>query len=250
MRWSVLDAAESHNLTPALEDYLESIYQLVRDSGFARIRDIARARNVRAASVTPAMRRLDDLGLIRYERREYVVLTPQGEDAARRVFGRHQLLSRFFATFLGLGLAEAESNACAVEHVLSPAAIDKLARYFEFIEMCPDASSLVAKFRQCSLVQDAVPECSTGCPVKLQTPAMEDKHMSIADLEPGQSGRIRQVGGGGIVRQRLLDMGILPNAVVEMARRAPTGDPVWIRMQGFELALRQTEAAAVQVETL
>ena len=242
--------ADSHALTPALEDYLESIYQLVRDAGFARIRDIAKARNVRSASVTPAMRRLDDMGLIRYERREYVVLTPQGEDAARRVFGRHQLLSRFFAGFLGMSPAEAEANACAVEHILSPVAIDKLVRYFEFVEVCPEASALVTKFHQCALVQDGQPACGSDCSVSLKELNQVEKHMSIADLTPGQSGRVRQVGGGGAVRQRLLDMGLLPNAIVEMARRAPAGDPVWIRMQGFELALREAEAAAVQVEIL
>ncbi len=243
-------AAENPTLTPALEDYLESIYQLVRDGGFARVRDIAKARNVRAASVTPAMRRLDELGLIRYERREYVVLTPQGEDAARRVYGRHLLLSRFFSGFLGMSPAEADSNACAVEHVLSPAAIDRLARYFEFVEMCPDAASLVERFHRCALVQDSALPCASGCHVKPLSFPQEANHMSIAELAPGQSGRIRQVGGGGAVRQRLLDMGLLPNAVVEMARKAPTGDPLWIRMQGFELALRASEAAAVQVETL
>lgn len=244
------ELSQNHPLTPALEDYLESIYQLVREAGFARVRDIAKARNVRAASVTPAMRRLDELGLIRYERREYVVLTPQGEDAARRVFGRHQLLSRFFSTFLGLGDAEADANACAVEHVLTPAAIDRLARYFEFVALCPDAAGLVQKFRECSLVQGEAPPCAAHCQLQGLAPAGKGAHMSIAELTPGQSGRIRHVGGGGLVRQRLLDMGLLPNAVVEMARRAPTGDPLWIRMQGFELALRTSEASVVQVESL
>jgi DtxR family Mn-dependent transcriptional regulator len=244
------DSSHNHALTPALEDYLESIYQLVREAGFARVRDIAKARNVRAGSVTPAMRRLDELGLIRYERREYVVLTPLGEDAARRVFGRHQLLSRFFSGFLGLDEGEADANACAVEHVLTPAAIDRLARYFEFVAMCPDAAGLVQKFRQCSLVQDDAPACAATCHVLGSPPVGKGAHMSIAELAPGQSGRIRHIGGGGIVRQRLLDMGLLPNAVVEMARRAPTGDPLWIRMQGFELALRASEAAVVQVESL
>ncbi len=246
----MLEAAHGPALTPALEDYLESIYQLVRDAGFARVRDIAKARSVRAASVTPALRRLDELGLIRYERREYVVLTPLGEGAARRVYGRHQLLSRFFSGFLGLSDDESESNACAVEHVLSPAAVDRLARYFEFVEMCPDAAGLVRKFRQCSLVQDDAPACAVGCPVWLPELSGKGTAMSIADLAAGESGRIRQVGGGGDVRQRLLDMGLLPNAVVELTRRAPTGDPLWIRMQGFELALRSSEAEVIQVERL
>ena len=77
-------ASHAIELTGALEDYLETIYELVRDHKFARVRDIAKARGVRAASVSPAMKRLSDLGLIRYVRREYIDLTEQGEEEARK----------------------------------------------------------------------------------------------------------------------------------------------------------------------
>jgi Fe2+ transport system protein FeoA len=73
--------------------------------------------------------------------------------------------------------------------------------------------------------------------------------MSLAQLTPGQRCRVRQIEGHGAIRQRLLDMGILPDAVIELARIAPAGDPLWIKLQGFELALRRTEAEAVKVET-
>lgn len=242
--------AASPPLTPALEDYLESIYQLVRESGFARVRDIAKARSVRSASVTPALRRLDEMGLIRYERREYVALTKEGEEAARRVFSRHQLLSRFFAGFLGMSPAEADANACTVEHSLSEDAVDKLVRYFEFVQVCPGASELVSKFRRCSLVHEELPPCPTSCAAMQQKLARKETRMSLADLAPGEQGRVQQIGGGGAVRQRLLDMGILPNAVIEVARKAPAGDPIWIRLQGYELALRDAEAAAVLVEAV
>lgn len=244
------EMAAGHSLTPALEDYLESIFQLVRGTGFARVRDIAKARNVRSASVTPAMRRLDEMGLIRYERREYVALTTEGEEAARRVYARHQLLSRFFTGFLGMKPEEAEANACAMEHSLSPAAVDKLVRYFEFVEVCPGAGELVAKFRHCSLLHEGLPPCPVGCAAMNRRTTKKEIAMSIADLVPGQRGRVRQIGGSGAVRQRLLDMGILPDAVVELARRAPAGDPIWIRLQGYELALRGSEATAVLVDTV
>ena len=53
---------EMTRLTGSLEDYLETIYLLIRDRKVARVKDIAEARDVRMASVTPAMRRLAELG--------------------------------------------------------------------------------------------------------------------------------------------------------------------------------------------
>jgi len=71
--------------------------------------------------------------------------------------------------------------------------------------------------------------------------------MSVSNLRPGQSGRVTQVVGEGAVRQRMLDMGIIPNAQIEVERVAPSGDPIWIKLHGFQLSLRRSEAAAVQI---
>jgi ferrous iron transport protein A len=71
--------------------------------------------------------------------------------------------------------------------------------------------------------------------------------MSISDLAPGQSGRIARIGGGGALRQRILDMGLLPNVLVRVERVAPAGDPIWIRLDGYQLSLRRREAATVLV---
>ena len=234
-------------LTPALEDYLETIFRLVRNGGFARVRDIAEARNVRPASVSPAMRRLDEMGLIRYERREYVGLTETGVAAARKVYARHQVLRRFFGSFLGLPDDIAEADACTAEHNLSPQTLDSLVRLFEYMEMCPEGQEHLQRFRDCARVQHGAPVCPHDCPT-IASLTERKSTMSLADLRPGQSGRVRQIEGQGAVRQRLLDMGILPDANVEMTRIAPAGDPLWIRLQGFELALRRDEAMTILVE--
>ena len=90
-----MPAIDTHSaLTPALEDYLETIFELQRSGKVARVRDIAAARNVKAGSVSPAMRRLADLGLIKYRQRDYIDLTEEGEFAARRVMSRHRVLLR------------------------------------------------------------------------------------------------------------------------------------------------------------
>ena len=95
------DETGTCHLSSSLEDYLETVFELVRDRKVARVKDIAKARGVRAASVTPAMHRLAHLGLIDYAEREYIVLTPAGEKMARRVYARHRVLQRFFREVLG-----------------------------------------------------------------------------------------------------------------------------------------------------
>ena len=71
--------------------------------------------------------------------------------------------------------------------------------------------------------------------------------MSILDLKPGEHGIIQSVGAAASIRQRLLDMGLLPRASVKMERLAPTGDPVWIRLEQFQLSLRRSEAGSVAI---
>lgn len=103
--------AISFSLTGALEDYLETVFILVREQGFARVRDIAKAREVRSSSVSPALRRLHALGLVEYVRREYVGLTDSGEREARRVLARHDLLTRFFSEVLQMSPSASEKEA-------------------------------------------------------------------------------------------------------------------------------------------
>lgn len=235
------------HLTRALEDYLETVYLLVRDGGYARVRDIAKARSVRSASVSPALRRLADLGLLDYERREYVGLTPAGEAQARRVFARHRLLTRLFHKVLQLPEEAAESEACAMEHSLSDEGMDRLTRLFEFMEVCPDRSGpFLDTFHRCPLVNPDAPPCEHDC--EPQDRVHRQTTRTVFDLKPGQRGRVTQVRASGAIRQRLLDMGILPRAELEVERTAPGGEPVWIRLLGFQLALRRTEAEAVIID--
>jgi Fe2+ transport system protein FeoA len=57
-----------------------------------------------------------------------------------------------------------------------------------------------------------------------------------------------QVDARGAVRQRLLDMGLLPGARVAVERAAMAGDPIWIKLHGYQLSLRRAEAKAIRVQ--
>lgn len=233
-------------MSPPLEDYLETIYLLVQEHGFARVRDIARARDVKAATVSVALRKLADGGLVDYERREYTRLTPKGERAARRILARHRLLTRFFEEVLRMSPAAASEQACAMEHSLTDEAADRMARFFEFLGSCP---SVAETFRRCPLgvpgPDGAVPAATAECAAC--GARAEAEWTSVADLRPGESGTVTQISASGAIRQRLLDMGILPETEVGLERSGPGGDPLWIRCQGARLALRRSEADRIRI---
>ena len=73
--------------------------------------------------------------------------------------------------------------------------------------------------------------------------------MTLKELKPGESGIIRKVGGTGALRQHFLDMGVIPGAEVTVIKFAPMGDPVELRIHGYELTLRLDDADRIDVQT-
>ena len=71
--------------------------------------------------------------------------------------------------------------------------------------------------------------------------------MNLRELEVGKSARVTAVGGEGALRQHFLDMGIIPGAVVTVVKYAPMGDPVELRLHGYELTLRLNDAEKIEV---
>ena len=71
--------------------------------------------------------------------------------------------------------------------------------------------------------------------------------MTLKELPVGQSGMITAVGGEGVLRCRLLDMGLIPNTKVTVQKIAPMGDPMEIRLRGYELTLRVDDAAQIEI---
>jgi ferrous iron transport protein B len=74
--------------------------------------------------------------------------------------------------------------------------------------------------------------------------------MTIRDCKPGQSGRILSVGGEGALRQHFLDMGVIPGAAFTVVKLAPMGDPMELRIHGYELTLRLQDAEKIQAELI
>ncbi len=72
--------------------------------------------------------------------------------------------------------------------------------------------------------------------------------MTLRELKVGESGTIQSVGGTGALRQHFLDMGVIPGAEVMVIKFAPMGDPVEIKIHGYELTLRLDDAAKIEIQ--
>lgn len=73
---------------------------------------------------------------------------------------------------------------------------------------------------------------------------------TLRELTVGQSARILRIGGDGALRHHLLDMGLIPGAVVTFVKLAPMGDPMEVRIHDYTLTLRLEEAVKIDVEIL
>jgi ferrous iron transport protein A len=71
--------------------------------------------------------------------------------------------------------------------------------------------------------------------------------LSLTDLPIGQDARVTAVVGNSGVTRRLMEMGVVPGVEVRVIKAAPFGDPIEVRLRGYSLAMRRTEADAIEV---
>ena len=74
--------------------------------------------------------------------------------------------------------------------------------------------------------------------------------MNLNELQIGKTAKILTVGGEGSLRQHFLDMGVIPGAEVTAVKLAPMGDPLELRIHGYELTLRIDDAKKIEVSPL
>lgn len=75
------------------------------------------------------------------------------------------------------------------------------------------------------------------------------EELSLAKLPIGTRARVIAVNGSGAIARRLMEMGVVPGAPVRVIKAAPLGDPIEVRVRGYHLALRRTEAQTISVVT-
>ncbi len=140
--------------------YIEVIRDLERQNRVARVKDIARSRGVSPANVSIALNNLARKGLIVHEQYGHVILTAEGHHVAQVLDERHVAIRQFMTEVLGLEDGLAESEACTLEHVMSPESLAAIGRFLQFIDHCPKRDRRgVILFRTCGLFNSASAPC-------------------------------------------------------------------------------------------
>lgn len=118
-------------LTPSKEHYIKAIYTLSSADEGARISDIAERLSVSKASVCTAMDSLLELGLIERDSEHLVLLTTEGRRQADLITDKFVVIKKFLTKVLHVGEKTANTDACALEHVVSEETLLNMSDYIE-----------------------------------------------------------------------------------------------------------------------
>jgi len=108
------------------EDYLETILLLNIKNGYVRSIDIANEFGYSKPSISRAMGILKKAGYIVMEPNGNIVFTEKGRQKAMEIYERHQVITKYLITALGIDPVAAEKDACRIEHVISQKSFDRI----------------------------------------------------------------------------------------------------------------------------
>ena len=152
-------------ISASLEHYVDAVYALRRENGYARVSDVADRLSVNKATVSLAMRSLAGRGLVRFGAHRFLELSPRGERMAASLESRNAVLRRFLEGVLGVPATLAEVDACRMEHGIGAATIDRLVdliRFFEDPRLAPVLKRFRAFHRSCP-DDGRCEKCEFGC---------------------------------------------------------------------------------------
>jgi DtxR family Mn-dependent transcriptional regulator len=203
-------------LSVAVQDYLKAIYALESAGERVTTSALARRMAVSAPSATAMTKRLDELGLVERVPHRGVALTEEGRLAALEILRHHRLLERYLVDRLGLSLDQVHAEAELLEHALSEELEAKIDAELGYPTHDPHG--------------DPIPD--------RELRLVHGESRTLLDLEPGARGSISRVPDDDSELLRYLgELGLVPDARVEVLAQAPFGGPVTVRTASGEHAI-------------
>ncbi|MGN0106255.1 MAG: metal-dependent transcriptional regulator [Hominilimicola sp.] len=123
--------SDNTNISSALEDYLEAIYEISKTKNSVRITDIALKLGISKPSVNRAVNTLKKQGLVTHEPYGDIMLTERGLEMGESVARRHSMIKKFLVNVLHLTETDAEKEACQIEHNISQNTVERMKSYME-----------------------------------------------------------------------------------------------------------------------
>jgi DtxR family Mn-dependent transcriptional regulator len=223
-----LGERQSAPASEAVEDYAKAIYGLQRyEEAPITTSALAERLGVAPSSVTAMLKRLDELGLVRYEPYHGVTLTPAGERVALEVIRHHRLIEAFLAEALEMPWDRVHDEAEVLEHYISEDLERRIAEKLGNPELDPHGDPI------------PTPELAMAA----------DRTMALDELDAGDVATFTRVSDSDPRMLRYLnDRGIRPGVVLRVRGVQPFGGPVFVDVGGREHALGGELAEKMRVE--
>jgi DtxR family Mn-dependent transcriptional regulator len=215
---------EETNLSAHMEDYIESIIILAGKNRVVRVKDIAKHLGIKMPSVTAALAKLKERGLIHYEKYGFVELTEKGRKIGGAIYRKHSFLKDFFHDILRMGRESSDREACRLEHHLSPEAFSQINRLMEFYRA----------------------EDNSSAPWTRELRGLLDER-PLSELREGDRSVIVRIAGNSPVKKRLSEMGFRRGEKIKVVKYAPLRDPMELALKDYHLSLRVSEARDIIV---
>jgi len=215
-------------VSASVEHYLKAIYELGGEEQPVSLSALAEELAISPVSANEMVRKLARRELVTYVPHKGVTLTPEGRAQALAVIRRHRLWERFLTDILGLDWDHVHEEACRLEHATSPLVEERLAQFLGQPETCPH-----------------------GYPVP--TPEGEiarEVTFPLSDLEPGQKMVVLRVPEVPELLHYLGELGLVPQAEVEVESVAPFEGPLTVRVGDTQHVLGRKIASQVRVRLL
>ena len=249
--------AQRAALSSNMEDYLEAIFHISSEKQAARAKDIADRLKVNKSSVTGALRSLSEKGYVNYAPYDIITLTDKGKKLAEDVVRRHETLKDFFVKILLLEEDEAEEASCKIEHAISEKIVNRIINFVDFVEICPrGGQEWIKGFRRHCENGDTSIQCANS--IKLCLEDLEKRKdlirkspgetVLLEEMDPGQRGKILKIQEHTELDDRLSNMGISSGSIIEVEKQKSAADDIAVKVRGYHLSLRKTEAAQISVE--
>lgn len=213
-------------LSSSIGDYLKAIYLLSLE-GQVSTNALASQLGISSPSVSGMLSKLQEQGLIDYERYKSVKLTPKGEREALRLLRRHRLIETFMIEYLNYSWDEVHEEAEALEHSISDRFTESLAKLLRYPTHDPHG--------------DPIPNADGGLPDTPNTP--------LTELEPEQTLLVsRLVTQDDAVLRYLANLGIQPGSSLKLTLLEPVGGLLHIMLDGNHQVISKEMASLIRGE--
>jgi DtxR family transcriptional regulator, Mn-dependent transcriptional regulator len=215
--------------TESMDEYIEAIYRLGGEAGPVAMGDVAQRLAVSVVSANEMVKKLAVHRLVEYEPYRGIILTKAGIELALHVLRCHRLWERFLTDRLGLPWDQVHDEACRLEHVTSPLVEERLSAFLGEPTHCPHGNPVPAAG-------------STHEP-------RSEASLSLAALQSGQCAVVTSVSDEDPDLLRYVDeLGLRPDAVIEVESIAPFGGPMTLRVEGNQRVVGGQVATVVCVQ--